>query len=90
MEIELYLVDADGMPAMTNTTVLEAIADPSFASELGRFNLEINLPPRQLSGDGLSALEDDLRGKLARAAARAQRDRQPAGHGGHPAVAAPE
>ena len=31
VEIELYLVDPDGMPAMTNTTVLEAIADPSFA-----------------------------------------------------------
>src|SRR5580704_9088576 len=58
VEIELYLVDADGMPAMTNTSALEAIADPSFVSELGRFNLEINLPPRQFWGDALSALEN--------------------------------
>jgi gamma-glutamyl:cysteine ligase YbdK (ATP-grasp superfamily) len=72
VEIELYLVDADGMPAMTNNTALEAIADPSFVSELGRFNLEINLPPRQFGGDALSALEDDLRARLRRAAARAQ------------------
>ena len=72
VEIELNLVDADAMPSMTNTTVLAAIADPSWASELGRFNLEINVPPRQLTGDALSALERDVRGKLAHAAARAQ------------------
>jgi len=73
IEMELNLVDADGLPAMTSTTVLEAIADPSWASELGRFNLEINVPPRQLTGDSLSALERDVRGKLAHAAARAER-----------------
>jgi hypothetical protein len=71
VEIELYLVDADGMPAMKNNTALEVIADPSFVSELGRFNLEINLPPREFWGDALSALEDDLLGRLRRAAARA-------------------
>jgi gamma-glutamyl:cysteine ligase YbdK (ATP-grasp superfamily) len=71
LEIELNLVDPGGAPAMTNTTVLAAIADPSWASELGRFNLEINVPPRQLTGDALSALEHDVRGKLAHAAARA-------------------
>ena len=73
LEIELNLVDADGRPAMTNTAVLAAIADPSFATELGRFNLEINVPPRQLAGDALSALERDVSGRLAHAAARAQR-----------------
>ncbi|MBO0830528.1 MAG: glutamate--cysteine ligase [Actinobacteria bacterium] len=71
IEIELNIVDHDGLPAMTNTTVLAAIADPSWASELGRFNLEINVPPRQLAGEALSALEEDVRGRLARAAARA-------------------
>jgi hypothetical protein len=71
VEIELYLVDADGMPAMTNITALQAIGDPSFVSELGRFNLEVNLPPRQFWGDALSALEHDLQGRLTRAAARA-------------------
>jgi gamma-glutamyl:cysteine ligase YbdK (ATP-grasp superfamily) len=70
LEIELNLVDADGGPAMTNTAALAAIADPSFATELGRFNLEINVPPRQLTGDALSALERDVSGKLAHAAAR--------------------
>ena len=72
LEIEVDLVDADGLPAMTNIAVLEAIADPDWASELGRFNLEINIPPRQLTGDALSALEQDVCGKLAHAAAGAQ------------------
>jgi gamma-glutamyl:cysteine ligase YbdK (ATP-grasp superfamily) len=71
LEIEVNLVDGDGLPAMTNTTVLDAIADPSWACELGRFNLEINVPPRRLTGDALSALEHDVRSKLAHAAARA-------------------
>jgi gamma-glutamyl:cysteine ligase YbdK (ATP-grasp superfamily) len=73
LEIELNLVDPDGRPAMTNTTALAAIADPSFATELGRFNLEINVPPRQLTGDALSALERDVSSKLALAAARTLR-----------------
>ncbi len=88
VEVELYLVDADGMPTMTNTKVLAAIGDPSFASELGRFNLELNLPPRQLGRDALSTLERDLQGKLTRAAARSEETGSPAGDGRHPAIAA--
>ncbi len=72
LEIEVNLVDGDGMPSMTNVAVLEAIADPDWASELGQFNLEINVPPRQLTGDALTVLEDDVVGKLAHATARAQ------------------
>ncbi|HEY2315749.1 MAG TPA: glutamate--cysteine ligase [Streptosporangiaceae bacterium] len=72
LEIELNLVDADGMPSMTNVAVLDAIADPDWASELGRFNLEINIPPRQLTGRALSALEHDVSSKLAHATAQAQ------------------
>jgi hypothetical protein len=71
VEMEVNLVDGDGLPAMTSTTVLAAIADPSWASELGRFNLEINLPPRPLTGEALSALEDDVLAKLTDATARA-------------------
>jgi len=67
IEIELNLVDADGMPSMSNVAVLEAIADPVWASELGRFNVELNIPPRHLAGDALSALEQDLHAKLAHA-----------------------
>lgn len=72
IEIELNLVDADGLPSMTNVAVLEAISDPDWASELGRFNLELNIPPRPLNTDALSALEQDLSGKLEHAAPRAK------------------
>jgi gamma-glutamyl:cysteine ligase YbdK (ATP-grasp superfamily) len=64
LEIELNLVDAAGLPSMKNTEVLSAIADPAWATELGQFNLEINVPPRPLSGDTLSELEDSVRRSL--------------------------
>ena len=71
LEIELNLVDSDCLPTMTNTRVREAIADPTFASELGRFNLEINVPPRQLTGNALSELEAAVLRKLEHASDRA-------------------
>jgi gamma-glutamyl:cysteine ligase YbdK (ATP-grasp superfamily) len=71
LEMEVNLVDALGMPTMMSTTVLAAIADPSWASELGRFNLEINVPPRRLSADALSTLEDWIARKLQHGADRA-------------------
>ena len=49
MEIELNLVDDDGAPTMRNAEVLALIDDPAFQTELGRFNLEINIPPRSLA-----------------------------------------
>src|SRR5688500_9874501 len=57
LEIELNLIDADAQPAMRNAAVLEAIADPAFVTELGQFNIEINVPPRELAGDGLAGFE---------------------------------
>jgi len=32
------------------------IADPAWATEVGQFNLEINVPPRQLDGDAVRGL----------------------------------
>ena len=34
---------------MKNAAALEAIADEDFQTELGQFNVEINIPPRLLS-----------------------------------------
>src|ERR1700740_2842096 len=55
-EIELNLVDERGMPSMRNAEVLKAIASPAWATEVGQFNLEINVPPRQLNGDAFGDL----------------------------------
>jgi gamma-glutamyl:cysteine ligase YbdK (ATP-grasp superfamily) len=71
LEIELNLVDAALRPAMANTQVLEKINDPCFTTELGQQNLEINVPPRPLSGNEALALERDLRQSLAIAGAKA-------------------
>ncbi|MFI1966520.1 glutamate--cysteine ligase [Streptomyces pathocidini] len=71
LEIELSLVDGDAEPAMRGAEVLEAIADPAWSSELGRFNLEINLPPRQLTTGGPGAWEQDVRDALNHAEERA-------------------
>ncbi len=72
LEIELNLVDDSGLPSMKNAEVLGAIADPRWASELGQFNLEINVPPRPLAGDTLSRLEDGVLGSLKHADVRAR------------------
>jgi gamma-glutamyl:cysteine ligase YbdK (ATP-grasp superfamily) len=72
LEIELNLVDDQGQPSMRNADVLEAIADPAWATELGQFNLEINVPPRQLAGDSIAGLESEVRGSLNAGDARAR------------------
>jgi gamma-glutamyl:cysteine ligase YbdK (ATP-grasp superfamily) len=71
LEIELNLVDDAGDPAMRNAAVLEAIADPAFQTELGQFNIEINLPPRRLNTGGLQTFEEEVRASLNAAEAHA-------------------
>ncbi len=71
MEVELNLIDAEGNPAMRNTEVLASIDSPAFVQELGRFNLEINIPPQSLVGDGVRQYEDQVREQLNVGDARA-------------------
>jgi gamma-glutamyl:cysteine ligase YbdK (ATP-grasp superfamily) len=70
LEIEFNLVDERGEPALKNAEALEAIANPLFQTELGQFNLEINVSPRRLAGDGLASFESDIRASLNDAEAR--------------------
>jgi Glutamate-cysteine ligase family 2(GCS2) len=72
VEIELNLVDSRGEPSMRNAAVLDAIADPAWATELGQFNLEINVPPRRLEGHALADLEQEIRASLNAADAKAR------------------
>src|SRR6266700_5286055 len=72
LEIELNLVDSGGWPSMKHADVLGAIADPAWATELGQFNLEINVPPRRLAGNALGELEDQVRSSLNAADAKAR------------------
>ncbi|GAA1291597.1 glutamate--cysteine ligase [Planotetraspora silvatica] len=72
LEIELNLVDARGEPAMKNAEVLEVIAEPDWATELGQFNVEINIEPQELGGDGFLRLEESVRRRLNHAEERAR------------------
>jgi hypothetical protein len=56
---------------MRNAEVLGYLADPTFQTELGQFNLELNAPPRLIAGDGLGAYEREILDSLRRAADRA-------------------
>lgn len=64
-EQELFLVDAAWRPAPRALDILERIDDPHYTTELGLFNLEINLDPLVFEGDCLSQLEDQLNRSLA-------------------------
>jgi hypothetical protein len=73
LEIELNLIDERRDPAMRNAEVLRAIADPAFQTELGQFNVEINVDPQRLSADSLRGYEDGVRASLNAAEDRARR-----------------
>ena len=71
LEIELNLTDEAGDPALVNARALEVIADADFQTEIGQFNIEINVPPRTLADGVFSELEEAIRLSLNRAEERA-------------------
>ncbi|MEP7023325.1 MAG: glutamate-cysteine ligase family protein, partial [Actinomycetota bacterium] len=72
LEIELNLVDKCGAASMQNADVLSRIGDPGWATELARFNLEVNIPPRLLAGAALGDLEAEVRASLRHADSHSQ------------------
>ena len=64
-EQELFLVDTAWHPAPRALDILERIDDPHYTTELGLFNLEINLDPLVFEADCLSQLEAQLNRSLA-------------------------
>ncbi len=70
LEVELNLVDEHNDPALKNAEALERIADPAWQTELGQFNIEINVPPAHLRDRALARFEEDLRRSLNDAEAK--------------------
>jgi hypothetical protein len=64
LEIEFNLIDDEQDPAMRNADVLAAVANEDFQTELGQFNIEINVSPRSLVGTAAAELEKELRASL--------------------------
>ncbi len=85
LEIELNLVDENGDPALKNGRSLEAIANPDFQTELGQFNLEINVPPKQLRRPRLHRVRGGRPRQPQRRAGQGGGGRRPHGDDRHPA-----
>ncbi len=60
MEVELDLVDPLGRPRLVNDAVLARLERADMQHELGQFNIELNVAPRQLSDAVLRDTEKDL------------------------------
>jgi CBS domain-containing protein len=66
-EQELFLVTRGWRPALLVLQVLERLQDGIFSTELAQFNLEANLEPVHLTGDGLGRMEAQLNQVLEKA-----------------------
>jgi CBS domain-containing protein len=71
-EQEMFLVDDMLRPAPVALEVLERLDNPQFTTEMGKFNLELNLEPLDFRGSSLRSMENTLLRSLdqARLAAR--------------------
>lgn len=72
LEIEFNLVDKSGYPAMTNADALAAIDDRAWATELGKFNIELAAEPELLSGGVFTELEAAIGGLVRHASDRVE------------------
>ncbi|MBT8266122.1 MAG: CBS domain-containing protein [Bacteroidia bacterium] len=66
-EQEFCLVNDKFNPSHNSLDVLKTIDDDHFTTEIGNFNLEINLDPFELTGDCFSKLADQLKSLLKKA-----------------------
>ncbi len=72
-EQEMFIVDRAYGPACKASEILQLINDQRFTHELGLFNLEANLAPRELRGDCLRRMEEELEEVYRRAQSAAQK-----------------
>ena len=73
VEQEMFLIGDGNRPAPKAMEVLSELNDPSFTTEIARFNLEANLEPMMMSGDLLSRTERRLEEVMSAAADAARR-----------------
>ena len=71
-EQELFLVDRNWRPANKSLKLLDELDDDRFTTELGQFNLEMNLPPNVFTGGCLSAIEREVNDGLKKLRAVAE------------------
>lgn len=76
-EQELSMVGPDWRPAMVYDKILKSVNDDHFTTELGRFNIEINLDPQVFTGSCLADMHGQLDQLLNKAKEAAKK------HGAH-------
>jgi CBS domain-containing protein len=59
-EQEMFLVDSAMRPSPVAVGVIEAAGDGRLTTEIGKFNLEANLTPREFTGNCLRSMQDEL------------------------------
>ncbi|MGH8835245.1 MAG: glutamate-cysteine ligase family protein [Actinomycetes bacterium] len=64
VELELNLAGDDQAPVNINEQVLARIASQDFQTELGQFNIEVNIAPHKLAGTVFGELAEELRTSL--------------------------
>ncbi|RLD28787.1 MAG: CBS domain-containing protein [Bacteroidetes bacterium] len=73
VEQEFCLVNNEFLPKNNSLDVLKEINDDHFTTEIGNYNLEINLDPLELKGDCFSKLHHQLSSLLNKAKAVAKK-----------------
>jgi CBS domain-containing protein len=71
-EQEFCIVDRNFKPSLNALEVLQKVKDSHFTPELARYNLEINLEPRQLIDDCFSGMHEQLDSLLGKASVAAE------------------
>ncbi|MFP4635875.1 MAG: glutamate-cysteine ligase family protein [Nitriliruptoraceae bacterium] len=71
VEVEFYVVDADGEPTMINEELLSRLESQDFQTELAQFNIEFNLAPHKLVGTVFTEIEEELTTSFTHADRRA-------------------
>lgn len=72
-EQELGIVNKLWLPSMIYDKILEEVNDDHFTTELGRFNLEINLDPFKFTGKCFAKMQDQLDTMVNKAKAAAEK-----------------
>jgi gamma-glutamyl:cysteine ligase YbdK (ATP-grasp superfamily) len=72
IELEAWLVGQDRQPEPRNEEFIKRLNSPSVVPELSQFNVEFNVDPQPLTGDGLARLDRDLADSWKRASTVAE------------------
>ena len=75
-ELEMYIVDEQGLPLYANQEILADADDPQLTLELNRYNLEFNLSPYDFNAQPFASTENEILQRLRKLRTVAS------GHGG--------